>query len=148
MYQITNTVQSIQKEKDLSRRIHLGNGKDEIYHLANTFDELLDQVEDSIKREQQFTSDVSHELRTPLSVISMQCDALLDTDNLDETIREKLLVIHKKTRILTNMLSQLLLLSRADQGREKLHMERLNFTELCEWQSKNASYMPKKKIFP
>ena len=62
----------------------------------------------------------------------MQCDALLDTDNLDETIREKLLVIHKKTRILTNMLSQLLLLSRADQGREKLHMERLNFTELCE----------------
>ena len=110
MYQITNTVQSIQKEKDLSRRIHLGNGKDEIYHLANTFDELLDQVEDSIKREQQFTSDVSHELRTPLSVISMQCDALLDTDNLDETIREKLLVIHKKTRILTNMLSQLLLL--------------------------------------
>ena len=36
VYQITNTVQSIQKEKDLSRRIHLGNGKDEIYHLANT----------------------------------------------------------------------------------------------------------------
>lgn len=77
VYQITNTVQSIQKEKDLSRRIHLGNGKDEIYHLANTFDELLDQVEDSIKREQQFTSDVSHELRTPLSVISMQCDGII-----------------------------------------------------------------------
>ena len=145
VYQITNTVQSIQKEKDLSRRIHLGNGKDEIYHLANTFDELLDQVEDSIKREQQFTSDVSHELRTPLSVISMQCDALLDTDNLDETIREKLLVIHKKTRILTNMLSQLLLLSRADQGREKLHMERLNFTELCEMAIEECQLYAKEK---
>lgn len=132
VYQITNTVLTIQKEKDLSKRIHLGKGKDEIYHLANTFDELLDQIETSIKREQQFTSDVSHELRTPISVISMHCDSLLQMDNLDASIKDKLLVIQKKTRILTKMLSQLLLLSRADQGREKLHMEMLDFSELCE----------------
>ncbi len=96
MYQITNTVQSIQKEKRFIKKNSFRKWKDEIYHLANTFDELLDQVEDSIKREQQFTSDVSHELRTPLSVISMQCDALLDTDNLDETIRKNCLLSIKK----------------------------------------------------
>ena len=69
---ITETVRTIQEEEDLSRRINLGEGRDEIYRLAATFDKMLGQIEDSMKREKQFTSDVSHELRTPLSVILMQ----------------------------------------------------------------------------
>ena len=68
---ITETVRTIQEEEDLSRRINLGEGRDEIYRLAATFDKMLGQIEDSMKREKQFTSDVSHELRTPLSVILM-----------------------------------------------------------------------------
>ena len=61
---ITETVQEIQTKQDLSRRIELGNGNDEIYQLADTFDQLLDRLEHAFRREQQFTSDVSHELRT------------------------------------------------------------------------------------
>ena len=61
---ITETVRAIREEEDLSRRIGLGEGRDEIYRLASTFDSLLEQIEDSMNREKQFTSDVSHELRT------------------------------------------------------------------------------------
>ena len=75
--QITQTVQNIQQERDLSKRVRLGEGRDEIYTLAQTFDSLLDQVEASFRREKQFTSDVAHELRTPLSVALMQCEELL-----------------------------------------------------------------------
>ena len=74
--QVTDTVQSIRRDGDLSRRIHLGEGKDEIYHLAATFDQLLEQMEAGMKREQQFTSDVAHELRTPLSAMSLQCERI------------------------------------------------------------------------
>lgn len=48
---ITETVQQIQKDGDLSRRVGLGKGKDEIYQLSNTFDHMLEQVEDSFRRE-------------------------------------------------------------------------------------------------
>lgn len=61
---ITETVRAIREEEDLSRRSDWG-GKGEIYRLASTFDSLLGQIEDSMKREKQFTSDVSHELLHP-----------------------------------------------------------------------------------
>ena len=41
---ITETVRSIQEEEDLSRRIDLGEGRDEIYRLASTFDNMLEQI--------------------------------------------------------------------------------------------------------
>ncbi len=129
---ITKTVQDIQKEKDLSKRIQLGDGKDEIYTLARTFDDLLGAVETSMKREKQFTSDVAHELRTPLSVVLMECEELLRSEHLDEESRREVMVIYRKIKGMSEMISQLLLLSRADQGREKLNMEEIDFSELSE----------------
>ncbi|MEY8534541.1 ATP-binding protein [Blautia pseudococcoides] len=129
---ITETVRSIQEEEDLSRRIDLGEGRDEIYRLASTFDNMLEQIEGSMKREKQFTSDVSHELRTPLAVILMQCDSLLSQDGLTDEAREEITVIRKKAEGLSRMIAQLLLLSRADQGREKVTKETLDFSELSE----------------
>ena len=66
---ITDTVREIRRDGDLSRRINLGEGKDEIYRMAATFDQMLEQADESLKREQQFTSDASHELRTPVAAM-------------------------------------------------------------------------------
>lgn len=129
---ITKTVQNIQKEKDLSKRINLGKGRDEIYTLANTFDELLGTIEEGMKREKQFTSDVAHELRTPVSVVLMQCEELLEGNHLDEEGRREVSIIHRRVKVMAEMVSQLLLLSRADQGREKLNLEQVNLSELSE----------------
>ncbi len=143
--QITDTVRKIRADADMSRRIGLrketnkNNDKktskknhDEIYDLAETFDEMLEQLEKVFQREKQFTADVSHELRTPVSVIMAQCDACLADTNLSEHQREQISLIYKKTKGMAEMISQLLLLSRADQGRQPLHRERLNVSELTE----------------
>lgn len=129
---ITETVKQIQNDQDLSRRVHLGNGKDEIYQLAETFDQLLEKIEETFRREQQFTSDVSHELRTPVTVILAQCDALLSDPSLTEEHRMQVELIRKKEQNMAQMISQLLLLSRADQGRQQLQKETLNLSELTE----------------
>lgn len=142
---ITETVRTIQEEEDLSRRINLGEGRDEIYRLAATFDKMLEQIEDSMKREKQFTSDVSHELRTPLSVILMQCDSLLSHDSLPDEILEEITVIQRKAGGLSRMVSQLLLLSRADQGREKVTMETLDFSGLSEMAAAEMAVMAEEK---
>ena len=68
----------------------------------------------------------------------MQCDALLERKDLDSQIREEIGVIQKKTAALSQMMSQLLILSRADQGREKLVMEQQDLSELLEITSEEA----------
>lgn len=141
--QITDTVQKIQADADMSRRIGLqrktyknrikNNSKmnrDEIYDLAETFDGMLEQLEKVFQREQQFTSDVSHELRTPVSVIMAQCDACLADESISDKQREQISLIYKKAKRMSEMLSQLLLLSRADQGRQPLNREMVNISEL------------------
>ena len=62
----------------------------------------------------------------------MQCDALLARDGLSGEVREEITVIQRKADSLSRMISQLLLLSRADQGREKVTMEILDFTGLSQ----------------
>lgn len=132
--QMTETVQEIQKDGDLSRRIGVSQetGKDEFYQLAGTFDGMLESLEQAFRRERQFTSDVSHELRTPVSVILAQCEASLNRTDLSEEQRKEILLIRKKAGEMSQMISQLLLLSRADQGRQQLNKEEINISELTE----------------
>ena len=135
--QITRTVQKIRADADLSRRIGLKapegrerRNRDEIYGLASTFDDMLEELEEVFQREKQFTSDVSHELRTPISVILAQCAECLEDEGLTARQREQLLLIERKAKDMAGMISQLLFLSRADQGRQPLQRETVNVSEL------------------
>ncbi|MCC2253861.1 HAMP domain-containing protein [Ruminococcus sp. CLA-AA-H200] len=133
---ITRTVREIRADADLSRRIGITEGdekeRDEIYVLAATFDDMLSELEEVFRREQQFTSDASHELRTPVSVILAQCGMLLSDDTLTKDQREQIGLIERKAKGMSDMISQLLFLSRADQGRQPIHREWLNISELTE----------------
>lgn len=129
---VTDTVREIRYKKNLSSRVGLPRGQDEVYQLAETFDQMLEELEMAFRREQQFTSDVSHELRTPIAVVLLQCEELYKDPVLSDTQREKVAAIHKKAREMAAMVSNLLLLSRADQGRAVLQKEELNISELTE----------------
>ena len=142
---ITQRVQTILKGQNLTKRVALGKGKDEIYEMAETFDKLLAQMEDSLQREQQFTSDVSHELRTPLTTILMQCEQLLHEKQKDEASTKELKVIQQKAIAMRNIISQLLLLSRADMGNAQLTMEPLNFSELSAYAIEEIQLQAEKK---
>ena len=130
-------MQEIRHDADLSRRVGLykedgRKNRDEIAYLAQTFDEMLEELEKVFQREKQFTSDVSHELRTPVSVILAQCESCLEEESFNEKQREQIMVIQKKARTIAELISHLLMLSRADQGRLKLHLEEVNVSELVE----------------
>ncbi len=132
--EITNTVRQIRKDANLSRRIGFaGEGKkDEIYTLAETFDDMLEELERVFKREKQFTSDVSHELRTPVSVILAQCSVLSEDETLSPKQAEQVRLIQRKAGNMSKMIGELLFLSRVEEGRQKIHKERLNISELTE----------------
>ena len=134
--QITATVQKIRADADLSRRVGVpesgGKNRDEICQLAETFDQMLAQLEEAFQREKQFTSDVSHELRTPVSVILAQCGECLSDETFTEDQKNQVRLIERKAREMSGMIGQLLFLSRADQGRQPLQKEELDLSELTQ----------------
>jgi heavy metal sensor kinase len=67
--QITQTAQRIAGGDDLSARLNLPDTGDEVSRLAATFDAMLVRLDNSFRRERQFTADASHELRTPLAAM-------------------------------------------------------------------------------
>lgn len=129
---ITKTVEEINEGQDLSRRIRLGEGKDEIHVLANTFDQMFARLETSFEKEKQFTSDASHELRTPAAVIIAQCEYALENAETLAEAKESIRVILSQTQKASGLISQLLMLTRMDKGNQKLDMERINLSELAE----------------
>ena len=77
---------------------------------------MLDELEAMFKREKQFTSDVSHELRTPISVMMAQCGQLLKDEALKPKQKAQVKLIEQKAENMSDLIAQLLFLSRADQG--------------------------------
>lgn len=127
---IRNTAKSISESRDLSQRIALQGGKDEIHRLADTFDEMLGKIEKTLNKEKQFTSDVSHELRTPVSVISSECEYTLEcVQTLDEA-KESVLSIKQQTDKMSKLISELLAISRMDKETMDITLENVDVSEL------------------
>ena len=93
---------------------------------------MLDELEAVFKREKQFTSDVSHELRTPISVMMAQCGQLLKDEALKPKQKAQVKLIEQKAENMSDLIAQLLFLSRADQGRQQIEKENVNLSELTE----------------
>ncbi|GAA4408500.1 HAMP domain-containing sensor histidine kinase [Nibrella viscosa] len=64
--QIVEEVEQI-TARDLHKRVHEGNRRDEIAQLAMTFNQMLFRLEDAFVSQRSFVSHASHELRTPLT---------------------------------------------------------------------------------
>ena len=129
---MTETARTISQGKDLTRRIRLGPGQDEVHVLAHTFDQMMERLEASFEKEKQFTSDVSHELRTPVAVILSQCEYASQEGTPPEELRGCIGVIGGQARKMSALISQLLTLARADNGKQKLHCELINLSELAQ----------------
>jgi len=110
--EMIETAETISNSADLSKRITIEDGKDEVHKLALVFNEMLESLERASMRERQFSSDVSHELRTPISVIvaeSEYCTKYIDTVG---EAKESFAVIKRQSKRMTIMINQILEMAR------------------------------------
>ncbi|MHB1274579.1 MAG: sensor histidine kinase [Candidatus Humimicrobiaceae bacterium] len=128
---ITKTAHEISKG-DLTQRLKLNKTEDEVGRLATTFDEMLDKLENSIKKERQFASDASHELRTPISIITAQAEEVLTGKHEIEEYKEAIEMVRDEGKKMSHIISQLLMIYRSDEGRYKFHFEILNLNMIIE----------------
>ena len=129
---IVATAEQIAGSDNLSKRIALGDGDDEIHQMASAFDRMLDRIENAFVKEQQFTSDASHELRTPISVILAEADYASSHTAEEEKVSEALCVISRQAGKMSRLVSELLSLARSDKGTLTPEFEDFNLSELGE----------------
>lgn len=115
---MTETADAIAKSNDLSKRITIEDGTDEVHKLGKVFNEMLETLENSSKRERQFSSDVSHELRTPISVIMAESEYGAKYTDSVEDAKESFDVIERQSKRMTSMINQILELARLDSRLE------------------------------
>ena len=128
---IIKTARQITAE-NMKLRIDAPNSKDEIRHLADTFNNMLEKIEKSFATQRHFMQDISHELRTPLTILKGELEVALKRDRSQDEyssiLRSNLEEINNINRIVEN----LLMLLRFDTGEAALKKESVDAVMLLE----------------
>lgn len=105
--------------EDLDRRLPTSYGVGEVSRLAQSFNSLLDRLQKVFDLQRRFVADASHELRTPLTSIRGNVDVLLLDPELPPATREALQNVSAESARLSRLITNLLLLARADAGQSE-----------------------------
>ena len=144
--QLAKSAEEIGTGKDLSKRLDIGPGNDEIHMLANAFNDPFARLERNFEAEKQFTSDASHELRTPVSVILAQSQYALEFCETPEEYREALEVIERQGNKMSDIISQLLFFTRLTQGTETIQKEQICLSSLVQGICEEQKVLSQKNI--
>ncbi len=144
--QIARDAEEIGRGNDLSKRLDIGEGNDEIHMLCDSFNEMFARLEKNFDAEKQFASDASHELRTPVSVILAQAEYALEFCETPEEFREAIEVIERQGNKMGDIISQLLFFTRLSQGTESVSRENLCVSDLTSEICAEQSMIPQKGI--
>lgn len=123
---ITAAAGQISASEDLKTRLPYDGPMDEIGRLTAVFNQMMGRLEHLFTVQQRFVGDVSHELRTPLTAIRGHLDLIrrygMDSDSME--------AIESETDRMSRMVSDLLLLAKADYGGLTLNMRVVDLDDL------------------
>ncbi len=113
MTEITKTI----TVNNINTRLDIKGTQDELKELSQTFNEMMDRIEEGYKIQQQFVSDASHELRTPIAVIKGYVN-MLDRWGKDDraVLEESIAAIKNETENMQDLIEKLLFIARSDKS--------------------------------
>ncbi|MBQ8600364.1 MAG: HAMP domain-containing histidine kinase [Clostridia bacterium] len=117
---------------DLSARLSTDNIRTELREVVDSYNRMLDKIEDAYLRQKQFVSDASHELRTPLAIISGYSDILSRWGAEDPVIRQEALdAIVTQSANMQTLLERLLYITRSENGSLQLELSENALSPVC-----------------
>ena len=119
---------------NLLGRIEVTGPDDELKRLGNTFNKMIDRLQESFDRQIQFVSDASHELRTPIAVIAGYAN-LIDRWGKDDrqALEKSINAIKIETSNMTNLVEKLLFIAKGNSGNQRIEKEDFLLNDLiCE----------------
>jgi two-component system, OmpR family, sensor kinase len=124
--ELTAAAREIERSRDPSLKIPRPEADDEVAELAYTLDAMLTaldsaraETESALARQREFVADASHELRTPLTSVLANLELL--EEELTGEQRDTAASALRSSRRMRRLVADLLLLARADAGRETPH---------------------------
>lgn len=115
---------------DPSRRLPVPTTGDEVARLGSGLNRMLDRLEESLARERRFVNDASHELRTPLANLTAELDLALRRTRTPEELLASLRSAAEETDRMSRLAQDLLVLARAQDGRQPVRREMCDLAEL------------------
>jgi len=107
---------------NLTVRLSSRGADDELDHLIEAFNRMIERLNHSFEQIRQFSTDVSHELRTPLTAIRGQLEVALITAETPDQFRDAMINALQDVEQLSNIVRALLLLSQAESGQLSLQL--------------------------
>jgi two-component system OmpR family sensor kinase len=116
---------------NLHERLPVRNAQDELGHLAGSFNNLLDRLDQSFEQQRRFMADASHELRTPVAILCGEADVTLSQPSRSpEDYRASLDILRAEAKRLKHIVEDLFTLARADAGQHPLTLSNFYLDEL------------------
>ena len=129
--EIATTAQHI-SSTNLHERISPEGYPFEVASLADTFNKMLDRLEGSFERISRFSADIAHDLRTPVNNIRGEAEVALVRARTVGEYRDVLGSCLEEAVRLSDLISDLLFLARAENPLTHLNRERVNVAELLD----------------
>jgi signal transduction histidine kinase len=93
-----------------------GKGKDELAQMSQAFNDMMEQLEQNYRKQEQFVSNASHELKTPLTVIESYSRLLTRQGMTNVAVAEEALdAIQSETKRMKEMIEQMLDLAKSNE---------------------------------
>lgn len=108
---------------DLSQRVSVKPGNDEISELARTFNAMLDRISALVAGIRNMTDDIAHDLKKPISRIRIMAEKGLSFDGHTDQHGVDIARILEECDSLMQMINTMLDVSEAETGTARLHLE-------------------------
>ena len=102
----------------------------ELASLASTFNQMLDRLEESFERISRFSADIAHDLRTPVNNIRGEAEVALARARTAGEYRDVVESNLEEAVRLSDLISDLLFLARAESPLTHLRRERVDVGDL------------------
>jgi signal transduction histidine kinase len=125
----TATVAQEISDGEVDRRLQL-SGDPDLDPLAESFNNMVDELEDRIRRESRFASDASHELRGPLTALAAAVSVVQRRhDELPAAVADAVDALEDQVVSFNQLVLDLLEISRFEAGTAQLALRNVDILE-------------------
>jgi signal transduction histidine kinase len=133
---VGQTIGPLRRLDDATRKVADGNfeervdvkGNDEVSHLALSFNEMAESLQQAETSKRNMIADVYHELRTPISIVQTGLEGLID--GVIDPSQENFSALHDRTQLIGRLVNDLQQLALADAGQLSIEKHPCDLSEL------------------
>lgn len=115
---------------NLDLRLNTNTSKDELSELANTFNEMLNRLENSFDTQKHFVSNISHELRTPLAAFITELELSVNKERTSGEYKTAIQGALNDARKLVKLSNSLLDLAKASYDPSEIKFKAIRIDEI------------------